>query len=183
MTRRAIAVVLAVAATMMLAACGDPLFKVPSASTASADATASVIETVTLRGAPAPTPMGAVATCGGWSITAKSTKRGQTAGGMRATQGLELLVVTFDLTNGGKKAAEVGSSCFVLADKGGTVYHPVPTTDPAFLFNEDKSVKAGATSEVLMAYAVPERVGPFTWTFTPPGQSGAEPVSATLEIE
>jgi hypothetical protein len=183
MRKRAIAVVLAALATMLLAACGDPLFTVPSASTSSADATASAIETVTLKGAPAPTPMGLVATSGGWSIVAKSTKRGQTAGGMRATQGLELLVVTFDLTNGGKKADKVGSSCFVLADKGGTVYHPVPTTDPAFLFNEDKPVKAGATSEMLMAYAVPERVGPFTWTFTPAGQSGAEPVSAALEIK
>jgi hypothetical protein len=183
MRKRAIAVVLVVVATMLLAACGEPLFTVPSAGTSSADATASVIETVTLKGAPAPAPMGTVATSGGWSITAKSTKRGETAGGMRATEGLELLVVTFELTNGGKKADKVGASCFVLADKGGTVYHPVPTTDPAFLFNEDKPVKAGATSEMRMAYAVPERVGPFTWTFTPPGQSGAELASAALEIE
>lgn len=183
MRRRAIAVMLAAATVISLAACGEPMATVPLTKTSSADATVSAIGTVTMNGAPAPTPMGVVATSGDWSITAKSTTRGETAGGMRATQGLELLVITFELTNGGKKADKVGSSWFVLADKGGTVYHPVPTKDRAFLFNEDKLVKAGVTSEMLMAYAVPEGVGPFTWTFTPPSRSGADPVSAVLEIK
>jgi hypothetical protein len=183
MRKRAIAVVIAAAVVMPLAACGEPMVTAPLASTPSVDATESAIGTVTLNGAPAPTPMGVVATSGGWSITAKSTTRGETAGGMRATQGLELLVITFELENGGKKADKVGSSWFVLADKGGTVYHPVPTTDRAFLFNEDKLVQGGATSEMLMAYAVPAGVGPFTWTFTPPSQSGADSVSAVLEVK
>jgi hypothetical protein len=183
MRKRAIAVVLAVVATMLLAACGGPVFTVPSASTSSADATTSVIGTVTLKGAPTPAPMGTAAASGDWGITAKSTKRGETAGGMRATKGLELLVISFELKKAGKKAGKVGSSWFVLADKGGTVYHPVPTTDPAFLFNEDALVKAGATKEMLMAYAVPKGVGPFTWTFAPPSQGGAAPEPAVLEVQ
>jgi hypothetical protein len=183
MKERAIVVVLAAMVVVLLAACGQPLATVPSTDTASADATASVIGTVTLGGAPAPTPMGTAATSGVWGITAKSATRGATAGGMRATQGRELLAVTFELKNGGKKAVKVGSSWFVLADKGGTIYAPVPTTDPAFLFNEDKLVKTGAATEMLIAYAVPKGVGPFTWTFTPPGQGGVKPEPAVLEVK
>ena len=58
----------------------------------------------------------------------------------------------------------------------------MPTADPAFLFNEDKLVKAGATSEMPIAYAVPKGVGPFTWTFTPPGQGGLTPTPAVLDL-
>jgi hypothetical protein len=102
---------------------------------------------------------------------------------MRATQGRELLVVTFELKNGGKKAEKVNSSWFVLADTGGTVYRPVPTTDPTFLFNADRLVKAGATSEMVIAYAVPKGVSPFTWTFTPPSQNSLAPTPAVLDLK
>jgi hypothetical protein len=183
MRERTIPAAIAIATVaVLLVGCGQAMVTVPSAKSASADTTTSVIGTVTLKGAPAPVPMGTPATSGTWTVTAKSTKRGETAGGMRATQGRELFVVAFELKSGAKKAEKVGSSWFVLADKGGTIYQPVPTADPAFLFNEDKLVKAGTTNEMLIAYAVPKGVGPFTWTFTPPGQDSLAPTPAVLDL-
>lgn len=128
------------------------------------------------------TPMGTAATSADWTITVKSATRAAEAGGATATSGNELLVITFDLTNGGTADEGVGPVSFVLADDAGTEYSAAPTGDPAFILNIEQPILAGTTREILIAYEVPAGAGPFTWTYLPFVEGGGN-APAVLEVK
>lgn len=121
----------------------------------------------------APVEIGAPATSGDWTLTVKSAERAAEAGGATAESGKELLVITFDLTNGGATDQGTGPVYFVLSGADGTTYDAAPTSDPAFIFNTPQPIKAGETREIKIAYGVPTGSGPFQWAFTPFVEGGA----------
>jgi hypothetical protein len=124
----------------------------------------------------APVAMGTPATASDWTLTVKEAEREDKAGGAAATGGNEMLVIKFDLTNGGAQDAGVGPTDFKLADQNGTEYQAAPTNDPTFIFNIEQPIKAGTTREILIAYEVPKGTGPFNWTYEPFVEGGTTPV-------
>ena len=154
--------------------------------------TTSASQSVTLPATPTagpvqlsrPLPMGQTATSTAFTITVKDAVRRPQAGGVAATKGRELVVILFWWHNLSTTTQMVGSSAFTLADKGGTVYPPAPTSGPGFISTLQAMVKPGTTCPVLIAYQVPTGVGPFTWTYSlvPPGSTSAVP-QAMLEVK
>lgn len=130
----------------------------------------------------APVEMGQPATSGSWTLTAKTADRAADAGGASAASGQELLVITFDLTNGGTADEGIGPTSFKLAGPDGTEYQATPTSDPAFIFNTEQPIKAGETREIKIAYGVPTGTTPFQWTFEPFSASGP-PQPAVINIK
>lgn len=130
----------------------------------------------------APVEMGQPATSGSWTLTAKSAERAAEAGGATAQSGQELLIITFDLTNGGSADEGIGPTSFKLAGPDATEYQAAPTSDPAFIFNTQQPIKAGETREIKIAYGVPTGTTPFQWTFEPFSASGP-PEPAVINIK
>lgn len=174
--------VCALAVLAVLVGCDQQLAP-PSASMTSVDASALATATIGTLAKPKPAPMGSPSTSGAWRLVVESATRSRAAAGVQAAEGRELLVVTSELTNGGRASCEVTSSCFVLADEGGRVHRPTPTNDLHFLYDQTITLRPGATTRVVIAYAIPVGVGPFTWTFTPPDRPSDAQAPAVLEIK
>lgn len=121
----------------------------------------------------APVEIGEPATSGDWTLKAKSTDRVPEAGGAKAPSGQELLVITFDLTNGSATDQGTGPTDFKLTGADGTAYDAVLTSDPEMIFNTPMPIKAGETREIKIAYGVPKGMTPFQWTFSPFVEGGA----------
>lgn len=139
-------------------------------------------EAATPPDGPALTAMGTAATSADWTITVKEVEREDSAGGADAASGKELLVIKFELKNGGTKDEGIGPTSFILADETGVEFSATPTGDPKFIFNIEQPIKAGTTREIRIAYEVPKGAGPFTWTFTP-FVEGGEATPAVLEVK
>ena len=173
--RRSLLAVGLIASLLVLAGCGG------GATTAT---TGTQAETPPAAGSqtpaePSPAAMGKPATAGDWTITVKNVARAETAGGGSPSAGNELLVITYELTNGGAAGKGNGPTDFTLADAGGATFQAAPTGDPKFIFNTQQPIKAGETREILIAYDVTKGAGPFVWTFSPFGA----PKPAVLEVE
>lgn len=126
-----------------------------------------------------PTPMGTSATAGDWTITVKEVERARSAGGADASSGKELVVITYDLKNGGPADQGTGPVDYSLADAGGAAYTVAQTSDATFIFNIPQPISTGETREIRIAYEVPEGSGPFVWTFAPFGAAAP----AVLEVK
>jgi hypothetical protein len=170
-------------ASMLLTACGQQLAKPWSENTTDTSASAAATVTIGTLQKPTPVPMGTTTASGKWKLVVSSATRSAVAAGMRATGGREMLVVTAELTNGAKGSREVSSTCFVLADEGGTVHKPVATNDPYYLYDDTVTMYAGATKRIVIAYAIPKGVGPFNWTFTPSDRIDDSQAPAVLEVK
>ena len=101
-----------------------------------------------------------------------SVERKPSAGGAKAGSGNEILVINFDLKNGGAKDADVAASSFTLADRIGSMFNAVQTSDPAYIYNIQQPIKAGTTRKIRIAYEVRKGAGPFQWIFSPLVESG-----------
>jgi hypothetical protein len=174
---------LLLAACVALTSCGQEL--APAWSETKKSTIASNEPTVVVGNLlkPKPVAMGTAATTGKWKLVVSTAARSATAAGVRATEGREMLVVTAELTNGANASREVSSTCFQLADEGGTVHKPVPTNDAYYLYDQSVEMGANATKRVVIAYAIPVGVGPFTWTFTPPDRVDDSQPPAVLAVE
>lgn len=166
-----------------LTSCGQELAPAWSETKAATLASAEPTVVVGSLQKPTPVPMGTTAASGKWKLVVSTAARSASAAGVRATQGREMLVVTAELTNGGKASQDVSSTCFVLADEGGTVHKPVLTNDTYYLYDKSVTMSAGATKRIVIAYAIPTGVGPFTWTFTPPDRVDDSQPPAVLAVE
>jgi hypothetical protein len=171
------------AACVALSSCGQEL--APAWSESKAATQASTIPTVVVGNLqkPTPVPMGATAASGKWRLVVSTAARSAVAAGVRATEGREMLVVTAELANGGTASREVSSTCFLLADEGGTVHKPVLTNDAYYLYDQSVSLGANASKRIVIAYAIPVGVGPFTWTFTPPDRVDDSQPPAVMTVE
>jgi len=127
-------------------------------------------------------PMGTAATSGDWTLTVRRVQRLETAGGIDAQAGNEMLVVTMDLANGSTVDQGTGPNYFVLSDADEGVYAAAQTSDPAFIFNTPQPIKAGETRNLSIAYEIPVGTGPFTLTFTPFVEGGGN-APAVFEIK
>jgi hypothetical protein len=116
------------------------------------------------------TPMGQVGVSGTWSVVIKDVARGPQSGGVKAAKGDELIVIHCWLKNLGVDDEKLDASSFTLNDRGGLTYPVSPASGPGFLFNVEQPIRPHTTYGILLAYEVRKGAGPFTWTFTPPGQ-------------
>jgi hypothetical protein len=168
-------IVVAVAAALVLAGCSGTGQQPITTLAPPADTTTQS------AGPSGQTPIGTPVTSGPWTIEVNSVERKPSAGGAKASSGNEILVVNFDLKNTGTKDAGVGPTSFTLADRIGTMFNAVSTSDPAFIHNIKQPIKAGATSKIRIAYEVRKGAGPFQWIFTPYVDSGGA-TPAVFEI-
>jgi hypothetical protein len=172
---------------LLLGGCsaGSGQNQTPSATGASETASASAGQQPGADTGSAPssatTPMGTAAKVADWTITVKAASRKAEAGGAKAADGKELLVIDFELKNGGKDSG-VGPTSFKLADTKGADFTATATSDPAYIFNIEQPIKAGTTRKILIAYEVPKGAGPFVWTFSP-FVEGGQPAPAVLEVK
>lgn len=123
--------------------------------------------------AAAPVAVGEPVTSGDWTLTAKEVERDDSAGGIDAPSGSEMLIIKFDLKNGTAADQGTGPVYFTLTDASGASMDPAQTSGEEFIFNTPQPIKAGETREIKIAYIVPTGSGPFTWTFTPFVEGGA----------
>jgi hypothetical protein len=126
--------------------------------------------------------IGQPATSGAWTLTVSDAQRAAQAGGAVAQSGQELLVLTFDLKNGGTKDEGTGPTSFKLTGPDGTEYQASPTGDPEFIFNTPQPIKAGETRTIKIAYGVPTGTSPLQWVFAPFVEGGqAEPAAVNIK--
>jgi len=118
-----------------------------------------------------PVAMGQQAWCGDWGISIGSVKRMSTVRGAPAGKGKRLLVIKFDLRNGGTKEAPVVASDFTLNDETNAQYDPVIFPGNAYVSNNSETIGAGTKESLAIVYRVPRASGPFIWRFAGSGQS------------
>ena len=102
--------------------------------------------------------------------------------GAPAGKGNRLLIIKFDLRNGGTQDAEVAASDFALSDETGTKYTPLTFPGGAYLSNAAQTIGSGTKDSFAMVYRVPATGGPFIWRFAGSGQ-GAQTAPAVLAIQ
>jgi hypothetical protein len=129
-----------------------------------------------------PIGVGQPGTSGDWTVTVKEVERDDSAGGIDAASGNEMVVIQFDLTNAGSTDQGTGPTYFELKDEGGAVYQAAQTSGEEFIFNTPQPITAGETRKIRIAYEVPTGTGPFTWTFTPFVEGGGN-APAVFAIE
>jgi hypothetical protein len=129
----------------------------------------------------APVEVGMPVTVADWTLVAKEVEREQSTGGADAPEGQELLVITFDLTNGGSADQGTGPTYFKLTGSDGTEYQATPTSGEEFIFNTPQPIKAGETREIKIVYPVPTGATPFQWSFEPFVEGGV-PAPAVVNI-
>ena len=178
-----IGLLVAVAAVALLVGCGGAGTQTRDTSKpATPAAQTPEPDDATSAGKVAPVEMGQPAMSGTWTITVKEAERTAEAGGAKAESGKELLVLRFDLKNGGAKGEGTGPTSFKLTGPDGTEYQASPTSDSLFIFNTPQPIKAGETREIMIAYAVPVGVGPLQWAFTPFVEGGqAQPAVVNIK--
>jgi hypothetical protein len=129
-----------------------------------------------------PVAMGQQAWCGDWGISVRSAKRVRTLRGAPAGKGNRLMIVEFDLRNGGTQDAEIAASDFTLSDETDTKYTPLTFPGGAYLSNAAQTVASGTKDTFAMVYRVPATGGPFIWRFAGSGQ-GTQAAPAVLAIQ
>lgn len=169
-TRRIALVVLLAASLLVAAGCGGG-----GTAPSTGPATSEVAEDTGGQAADAPkteaVPIGETAQAGDWTIKVTNVERAASAGGGSPSAGNELVVITFEMTNGTGEDQGIGPTSFRLVDNEGTEFTAAPTSDPTFIFNTQQPITDGETREILIAYDVKPAAGPFTWTFEPFGAS------------
>lgn len=183
MKTRLLLVVCVLAAASLAAGCADSdPYNLKDLPAPPPESSSAATDTGQPAGKVAPSKMGQPASVGTWLLIANKEERTAEAGGVKAKDGKEMLVITADLTNGGALDEDTHPSYFVLVGPDGAEHTVVESDDPAFINTMPEPVVAGERREVFLLYSVDKGDGPFQLRFLPMTEQGkSEP--AVLDVE
>lgn len=183
MKARLLLLVLAVTAASLLVGCNDSdPYGLKDLPAPAPEVTAVASDTAQPSAKVAPSKMGQPATVGTWMIVAKSADRSQKVDTVSAKKGKELLVISFDLTNGGALDDDTHPDYFTLVDPDGTKHKAVEVNDTTFIHKTAQPIVAGEMREIFVAFSVDKGDGPFQFTYLPMSEEGkSQP--AVVDVE
>ena len=130
---------------------------------------------------PTPVAMGQRAWSGNWAITIRSEKRTRSVRGAKAGKRSQLMLLHFEVGNGGTSGGHISVPSFALTDETGTELEAVLLPGSKYLSSDPVAVKAGTKRSFTIVYRIPKGGGPFVWRFWSSGQ-GPGSKSAVLAV-